>query len=161
MGTSSPPRSGLPSTPSLCLPAASPQPPTTRVSNAPHRAAPCGGSGGWDVRGGDIRHGRLCRVNFDEKRRCRRDSEAAVRPPGCGRERGCVPLRALRTAGHPPLAELLPRAGAPPRSVVHGRGPGQEGVKAGSVRLQTLHLLSFILKFFTFSLSPQPYGQCS
>ncbi|XP_033916176.1 putative HTLV-1-related endogenous sequence [Melopsittacus undulatus] len=107
-----------------------PPPPPTRVSNATHRAAPCGGSGGWDVRGGDTGHWRLCRVNFDEKRRCRRDSKAVERPPGCGRERVYAPLRAPHTARQPLLAELLPRAAVPPRSVVHGRGPGREGGRA-------------------------------
>lgn len=140
-------------TPSLRLPAVSPRspPPPTRVSNAPHRAAPCrgrrgGGCGGRDgtraALPGEFRGETPAPAPLTERRRGRPAAlgrgaarrSAPCAPPGSHRARSCSP-------------GLL----SPPRSAVPGGGPGQEGVRARSVRLQKSHLLYF---FFFLPFPP-------
>lgn len=130
VGTPSPLRSGLPSTPGRDFHS---RPPPTRVSNAPPRAAQAGmGAGGRGE--GETGHGRLCRVNFEARSRRRRHSARGSEAARCRGWRGCAMLRALRIPGKPPGSELLPRAAVPsPQRRVWkrswpGRGRCQWGV---------------------------------
>lgn len=98
--------------------------------------------------------GCFAQVNFEAKRRRRRDSASggeAARLPGEGGLRA-APLRLSRNCS--------PGLLSPPRSAVPGGGAGWEGIRAGSSRLRKSPSFSYFLFYFlSFSLSPQPCGE--
>lgn len=149
-------------TPSLRPPAASPPPPPPRVSNAAHRAA---GGGGWAA--GRERRDPGGFAGWISRRNAGAGAtpQAAARPPAAvGRGAALrAPLRALRTAGQPPGAELLPRAAvsSPQRCAWRRSWPGRCRSAECQATNQSSSFIYLFFFFLSFSFSPHSCGQCS
>lgn len=146
VGTPSPLRSGLPSTPGRDFHS---RPPPTRVSNAPPRAAQAGmGAGGRGE--GETGHGRLCRVNFEARsrrqRHSARGSEAARLPWVEGLRDAPRPAHPREAAGIGAAPQgCCPFPSAPRLEEVVAR---KRKVSVGSDKLQNSRHLYLIFFFF-------------